>query len=264
MLRHILPLIPKHTVYTEAFVGGAALYFAKEPVDVEVINDINGALVNFYRVLKSDFSALKKRIDATLHSREEHEFSIIIYEFPRYFEPIDRAWSLWVLSKQSFASMLDGSWGYDKQNNTLSRKIQFAKNDFTEILSRRLEQTQIENTDALRIIESRDSPDAFHFVDPPYFNSDCGHYAGYNFMDFQNLLELLAGVQGKFMLTMFPHEYLTEVISANKWVVKEVERTISASKTNRRKQVELIVMNYDLASEINPAELPFYLSEDCL
>lgn len=244
LLRHILPLIPEHNVYIEAFAGGAALYFAKDPAEVEVINDINGNLVNFYRILKTEFKPLKKRIDGTLHSREEHEYAQIVYDFPRFFTSIERAWSVWVLSKQSFASKLDGTWGYDKQKNSMPKKITFAKEDFNEDLSKRLEQTQIESTDALRIIESRDTSDTFHFVDPPYINSDCGHYAGYNLMDFQNLLELLIRIQGKFMLTMFPHPYLEEVIKGNKWKVKEVERTISASRTNRRKQKELIVMNY--------------------
>jgi DNA adenine methylase len=244
MLRHLLPLIPEHNVYTEAFAGGAALYFAKDPAEVEVINDINGNLVNFYRVLKTEFIPLKKRIDGTLHSREEHEYAQIVYDFPRFFNQIERAWALWVMSKQSFASKLNGPWGYDKKTNSVPKKIQFAKDAFTIEFSKRLEQTQIESTDALRIIRSRDTPETFHFVDPPYINSDCGHYAGYNLADFQNLLELLISVQGKFMLTMFPHPYLDEMINQYCWKVKEVERTISASKTSRRKQKELIVMNY--------------------
>lgn len=249
MLRHILPLVPEHNVYTEAFAGGAALYFAKEPVAVEVINDINGNLVNFYRVLKRDFPELKKRVDATLHSREEHEFASIVYDYPRFFESVERAWALWVLSKQSFASKLNGTWGYDKKKNTVPKKIQFAKDAFTKELSKRLEQTQIESIDALRIIINRDTPETFHFVDPPYINSDCGHYAGYNLMDFQNLLELLPSLQGKFMLTMFPHDDLKEAIRLNKWNVVEVERTITASKLNRRKQIELMVMNYHLKGD---------------
>ena len=65
LLRHMLPLVPEHSTYTEAFAGGAALYFAKQPAEVEVINDINQNLVNFYRVLKDDFSSLKKEIDRT-------------------------------------------------------------------------------------------------------------------------------------------------------------------------------------------------------
>ena len=56
----ILKLIPEHTSYVEPFIGGAAVFFAKEPSESEVINDTNGELINFYEVLKRDFSALKQ------------------------------------------------------------------------------------------------------------------------------------------------------------------------------------------------------------
>jgi DNA adenine methylase len=75
--------------------------------------------------------------------------------------------------------------------------------------------------------------------------TNCGHYSGlYNLNDFQDLLELLVLIKGKFMLTMFPHPMLDEFINKNGWKVHQVERTISASKTTRRKQIELIVCNY--------------------
>ncbi|MDX9703950.1 MAG: DNA adenine methylase [Candidatus Auribacterota bacterium] len=245
LLRHILPLIPAHTTYTEAFVGGASVYFAKQPAELEVINDVNGNLVNFYKVLQSNYHELKHRIDETLHSRREHEYAQIVYDYPEFFLSIDRAWALWVLSKMSFASKLDGTFGYDKAKNSIAKKVQNAKDQFTIELSKRLEQTQIECTDALRIIRSRGTENTFHFVDPPYIGTDCGHYSGtYNLMDFQNLLELLSKIKGKFMLTMFPHPLMDEFIQRNGWNVCKIERTISASKTNRRKQIELIVCNY--------------------
>jgi DNA adenine methylase len=71
-------------------------------------------------------------------------------------------------------------------------------------LSKRLQNVQIENTDALRVIRSRDSLMAFHYCDPPYFNSDCGHYDGYSIQDFENLLELLSTIEGKFLLSRQP------------------------------------------------------------
>lgn len=73
MLRHILPLIPPHDLYTEVFAGGAAVLFAKEPVKINVINDLNGELVNFYRMTVSHFEELRREILRTLHSREQHD-----------------------------------------------------------------------------------------------------------------------------------------------------------------------------------------------
>lgn len=59
MLKHILPLIPKHRIYTEAFFGGGAVFFAKAPAEGEVINDTNNIIVNFYEVIQTDFERLK-------------------------------------------------------------------------------------------------------------------------------------------------------------------------------------------------------------
>jgi DNA adenine methylase len=55
----ILKLIPEHKIYVEPFIGGAAVYFAKEPAPCEVINGTNGELVNFYEVMKRDFPSLQ-------------------------------------------------------------------------------------------------------------------------------------------------------------------------------------------------------------
>lgn len=245
MLKHLSPMVPEHRIYTESFAGGAALFFAKPPSQIEVINDINQNLVNFYRVLKHDFNALKTKIEITLHSRATFDFAGWIYDNPLYFDPVERAWAVWVLSKIGFASKLNGTFGYDRESNSICKKIFNAKELFTDEISKRLQNTQIECSSAFRVISSRDCIDAFHFVDPPYINSDCGHYADtFNLADFECLLELLSSLTGKFILTMFPHEVLSEYVKTHGWKVKEVERTISASKVNRRKQVELIVCNF--------------------
>lgn len=73
MLKHILPLIPKHELYTEPFCGGASVLFAKKAVNAEIINDLNIDLVNFYQIAKTKFKELKIEIDKTLHSRDAHE-----------------------------------------------------------------------------------------------------------------------------------------------------------------------------------------------
>lgn len=78
MLKDILPLIPPHNLYNEPFAGGAALLFAKQPAKINIINDLNGELVNFYKTTVTDFKALKKEIRTTLHSRENHKLQIHI------------------------------------------------------------------------------------------------------------------------------------------------------------------------------------------
>lgn len=94
MLKHILPLIPPHRIYTEAFCGGAAVLFAKRPAEAEVINDINIELTNFYWMAKVCYPELKAQIDKTLHSRDVHAHAGHINSYPQFFSPVERAWAV--------------------------------------------------------------------------------------------------------------------------------------------------------------------------
>lgn len=171
MLKHILPLIPRHRIYTEAFCGGAAVLFAKRPAEAEVINDINMELTNFYWCAQVYYSDLKREIDKTLHSRDIHAHAAHINQYPQFFSPVERAWAVWALCKMSFASMMGGAFGYDF-GGVMPKKLRNAKDDVTERLCQRLEHVTIENRNALDVVACYDAPDAFHFVDPPYINSD--------------------------------------------------------------------------------------------
>lgn len=244
ILGHILPLIPEHKLYTEAFCGGCAVLFAKEPADCEVINDVNTELINFYRIAKERYPELKEKIDSTLHSREIHAHAKHINQHPEFFSEVERAWAVWVCSKLGFASMLDGTFGYDRSGTT-TKKLRNAKDDFTEELCGRLDNCTVECENGINLIKRYDCEDAFHFVDPPYIGTDCAHYNGtFNEQDFAELLETLAHVKGKFMLTMFPHPLIEQYAAQYGWTINVLNRTITASKTSRRRQDEWITCNY--------------------
>src|SRR5690606_6107904 len=163
----ILPLIPNHVTYTETFVGGGAVFWAKQRSEVEVINDCNRELINFYECVQNDFVELEKLVRISLHSRSMHNDAVVIYNNPHMFDRLKRAWAVWVLASLSFSSKLDGSFGYDITKNQTTKKLNSKKLEFTIDLAERIQNVQIECTDALRVIRSRDYPGAFHYVDPP-------------------------------------------------------------------------------------------------
>lgn len=249
MIPHILPIIPEHDVYTESFGGGLAIFFAKPPVKCEVVNDMNQELVNFYRVMSEQFDELMYKIQSTLHSRSLHQDAYVIYQHGHLFTPVDRAWAVWVLSKQGFAGQLSNSWGYDLKGASSSLKIKNAKLSLTYEYKKRLEQTTIECRDGLEVIRNWDSPKTFHYVDTPYFNSDCGHYEGYTESDFTKCLQTLEKVEGKFLLSNYPSDILFEFRDRNRWYYKEVEQKVAVtSKTNKMK-IESLLANYDITKE---------------
>jgi DNA adenine methylase len=79
ILKYIIPLIPKHRVYVESFFSGGAIYWSKEPPEVEIVNDLNGNVINFHQQLKTNFKELKNMIMATLYSREVYKNTMVIY-----------------------------------------------------------------------------------------------------------------------------------------------------------------------------------------
>lgn len=243
----ILPLFPEHTLYSEPFIGGGAIFFAKESSTIEVLNDTNKELINFYQVVQNDFLNLEKEVRITLHSRRLHKDASVVYNNPHLFSPLKRAWAIWVLSSQSFAGMLDGSFGYDKtKKNTTTKKISNKRDAFTEDLAIRLQNVQIECADALYIIKSRDSDEAFFYCDPPYFNSDCGHYDGYTAEDFEMLLKALSALKGKFLLSSYPSDLLSDYTGKCGWYKTEIEQVVSVNKGSGRgkKKIEVLTANY--------------------
>jgi DNA adenine methylase len=242
----ILSLIPEHTLYCEPFVGGGAIFFGKDPSRVEVLNDTNKELINFYRVVQNRYVDLESMIRCTLHSRRLHEDATTIYSNPHLFDEIKRAWAVWVLSSQSFSSLLDGSWGYDKSENTTTQKIINNRDRFSEQLAIRLQNVQIECADATYIIKSRDTKDSFFYCDPPYPNSNCGHYDGYSIEDFTVLLKQLQAIKGKFLLSSYPIATLGEFIKKNGWYCRTVEQRVSVNKGYGKKKVEMMTANFEI------------------
>ncbi|HET6255882.1 MAG TPA: DNA adenine methylase [Puia sp.] len=245
--KEIISRIPVHNLYASVFAGGAAEFFAKDPSKVEILNDTNKELINFYQVVKTKFTELEMKIRISLHSRDLHRDAGVIYSAPHLFSDIQRAWAIWVLASQSFSSILDGSWGYDKKQASTTSKVQHKKESFTEEYAIRLQNVQLESMDALYIIRSRDTPESFFYCDPPYFNSDCGHYRGYTEEEFRQLLQVLTSIKGKFLLSSYHSKVLAEFTAAAGWHQVEFEQKISVNKGTGGKKVEVMTANYSIS-----------------
>ncbi len=243
----IVSVIPPHDIYCEPFVGGAAVFFAKQPSPSEIINDINSELMNFYEVLQQDFPALESQIKGALHSRRLHHDARVVYENPHLFDRIKRAASLWVLANSSFGCMLDGGFGYDKKGLT-TRKLANKRSSFTDKLTIRLQNVQIECTDALKIIRTRDSSETFFYLDPPYVGSDLGHYDGYTQEDFNNLLSALEKVEGKFLLSSFRNAQLKAAVETNQWeqVEFKMAKPMGVKAGKNMNKIEVLTSNYPI------------------
>ena len=243
LLKYLLPLIPQHKLYCEPFFGGGAVFFAKPKSDVEVINDINGEVINFFKVIKTKFPELQKEIQSTLHSRELYKRAMEIYNNPTKYSDVKRAWALWTATNQGFAGMI-GSWGFGKDDSK-EAALANKRDGFTKEYEQRLARVQVENNNAIKVINRCDDTETFFYADPPYIGSDQGHYKGYSEDDYRELLNALSKVKGKFLLSSYPSKILTTYINKYKWKVQKVSKSVAVTKHTDKIKTEMIVMNYD-------------------
>lgn len=245
LLKYILPLIPEHVQYVEPFFGGGAVYFAKQPSKAEVINDKKIEVINFYRVLKTNFSKLNKMIQSTLHS--EHDFlkSRDILKAPMK-NKIEYAWAFWCQTRLTFSSNPLG--GFSFANNGKSAfTTHNKKKEFTSALEERFKRTEIFCRDAVKLIKLKDKPETFFYCDPPYVTADQGFYSGYSKEDFIELLKVLSQIKGKFLLSSYPEECLIEFRKRHKWKIKDITQPIAAGIYSSRKKmtkIECLTWNY--------------------
>jgi DNA adenine methylase len=211
-----------------------------------VINDTNGELINFFKTVKSNFNGLEKEIGLSLHSRRQHDQAWVVYCNPDLFDPVKRAWAVWMLVNSSYGCMLNGGYGYDRTGG-MAKKMDNKRKSFVVEYAERLRHVQIENCDALRVIKNRDVPDTFFYLDPPYVGADQSHYNGYTQRDFDELLETLETLKGKFLLSSYRNKNLAEASKRNGWHTIELKMVMSM--TNRyeiKNKIEVMTANYPI------------------
>lgn len=259
MVGRILSWIPTHNTYVEPFLEGGAVFWAKKQSNIEVINDLNDFVINFYEVVKNDFEALRKKLVVTLHSRKSYNQAKIIYKNQEKFDKIERAWAFFVMCNFAFGSVLDARMSFCKSgDNKVAKKIAKKIENFTFSYCERLRTTTIENDDALTIIKRYDTPHTFFYLDPPYMHANQGHYAGYSEQDFENLLHVLANLKGKYLLSNSYSNMLERFVKDNNLFVKRIHKKVFTRKLINNEQTsfcknytELTVANYDFQNLAN-------------
>ncbi len=171
----ILSFVPPHRVYVEVFGGAASLLLAKEPVGIEVYNDLDDGLVNFWRVVRDPaaFDRLNLRMHLTPWSRQEHRWCRETWAHVK--DPIERAARWYTMLWQTVSAEPDGSgWSYSANpahsnelaNPTVHKWL--TRLDGLAQVHHRFRRVQIDNDDFRRVLDRWDGPDTFFYVDPPY------------------------------------------------------------------------------------------------
>ncbi|MCB0206289.1 MAG: DNA adenine methylase [Anaerolineae bacterium] len=186
-LEWLLPLLPDCHHYCEPFAGSGAVLLNRRPAPVETYNDIDGDVVNFFRVLRDRTEELEKAIALTPFSREEFYFAI--HGDTQGISDVERARRFYIRARQARTGLAQtatlGRWANCKDTSragmsgVVSRWLGGVAG--LDEIAARLLRVQIENRPAVNVIRLYDGPRTLFYCDPPYLHSTRGDAKAYGF-----------------------------------------------------------------------------------
>lgn len=233
--------IPEHDVYLEPFAGSLAVFFNKPRSHIETVNDLDGEVTNFFRILRDRGNELERLISLTPFSRREYENAYEACE-----DELEKARRFAVKYWMGFGCGNLYQNGFKSGQQTHSPNPAKAWSELPEtvkLATERLRGVQIENLPAAELIKRYDTSDVFIYCDPPYLHGTRKNYLYKHEMsdqDHEELLELLAGHPGKVLLYGYDNDLYNKILGG--W--NKVQKDTRAEGGRRR--TETIWMNYDI------------------
>lgn len=254
LAKQIIASMPPHKHYVEPYFGGGAVLFSKSSEGYsEVINDVDGELMNFWKVIQDpeNVSVLETVLDMIPFSEEI--FRDYNTADTSNMGSISRAAMFFIRYRMSRQ-------GLGKDFATLSRtRTRRGMNEQVsswlsaieglEEAHKRLQRVVILNRDAIDVIKQQDGPDTFFYLDPPYMHDTRTAKKAYkfemNYNDHAVLLGVLMGTTGKFILSGYPSELYNNAATLDGWdrVDIQIDNKASSSST-KPTMTECLWKNY--------------------
>jgi DNA adenine methylase len=215
----LVSLLPRHQVYCEVFGGSGALLFAKEPSPLEVFNDLDSGVVNFFRVLRNPEQAerLQNALQITPYAREEYYDCLSSWEAAD--DPIEKARAWYCAVMQSMNSSIRAT-GWSATKAPSSNPARAWQNNITNLATcvSRLAHVEIDHRDFEQVIMAYDSPLTCFYLDPPYLAETRRKQRCYvhemTEADHERLLTCITRVQGMIILSGYAHPLYQEALQS--------------------------------------------------
>lgn len=256
----VMSFFPAHACYVEPYGGAAGVLLQKQPSYSEVYNDLDGDVVNFFRVLQCPEQRAKliERVILTPYSRAEFEKA-----WEPCSTPIERARRLAIRSMMGFGSAgatrgvtgfrIDSKREYGT-NPSLWQRYPLAIAE----AGQRLLGVLIENRTALRVMADHDAPSTLHFVDPPYLHATRDAQSGglskayrHEMSDLQHaeLLEAVCALTGMVVLCGYESELYDKHLSG--WTRHTTSARIAGARGTSIR-TEVVWLNPACAARLEP------------
>ncbi|MBD2090158.1 DNA adenine methylase [Microcoleus sp. FACHB-1515] len=255
-LSWLLPLLPEAVHYCEPFGGSAAVLLNRKPSPVETYNDIDGEVVNFFRALRDNQEELIRAIGLTPFSREE--LKVAAEQSTNDLSDLERARRFFVRARQVRTGLAQtasaGRWAHCKLTSragmagAVSRWLGSVEG-LSEIVQRLL-RVQIENAQAIEVIQRYDSEETVFYCDPPYPHDSRGDTKAYRYemtdYDHQKLSEVLHEVKGKVALSGYRCKLLDTLYKDWNCIESQPKQCLSV----KQPRTEVLWTNYDMEENL--------------
>lgn len=239
----ICEYIPEHKVYLEPYFGSGAIFFNKVPARIETLNDLDGNVVNYFKIVRERPEELSAQLEMTPYSRDEYYRA---YKTISEDTEIERARKFAVRCWQGFGCSNLYRNGFRSSQQSTSPYTTREWRNLPERLmaaSERIKNAQIENLPAAELIKRYNTPDVFMYVDPPYLHGTRKNYLYRHEMEdaeHVELLKLLAEYPGKVLLSGYDNDLYNDFLAGWKKVQKKTQAEAGIPR------VETLWMNYDM------------------
>jgi DNA adenine methylase len=261
--------LPPHNAWVELFCGSAALTLAKKPAQIEVINDINDQITNFFRQLRENSDELIRQIRLTPYSRAEFELSRV---HDADATPLERSRRFFVAAMMAINGCFGEMPGGFSFSNSYARGGMEARvcrwkgmPEYLESIVDRLRSVRVEKRDALKLFEDfKDRPGSLVYFDPPYLGE---RSAAYDFdepsTEFHERL-ITTALTAKCMVFISGYQnqlYDKHLTEQNGWSRQLLRASTKGSNGKSFEREEVVWFNQIYQRALASGRIPLHLSE---
>lgn len=239
----LIPLFPPHECYVELFCGGAALYFLRPvPAPAEILNDVNGELINLYRVVQHHLEEFVRQFKWALTSRQV--FKWLQDTPPATLTDIQRAARFYYLQHHAFGGRVESqSFGTATTGPVVN--LLRIEESLSAAHLRLAGGTTVENLLWADCLTRYDRAHTFFYADPPYWQTE-GYGVPFPFTEYQALASAMRSVKGRMMVSINDHPQIREAFDG--LVMHDLEITYSVGTADaRRASRELVITNWEIS-----------------
>lgn len=256
-LNFIIPRLPPRKRYVEPFGGSAAVLLNREPASLEVLNDKNGDVMNFFRVLREQRDELIRVLKRTPYHEQEHH--VAWHSDPEDLDPVERARQFFVsctMSYNSNPSKNSGGFAYSTSESRRGRSQHVSryqtKIENLDAVADRLHRVQFFQRDANDIIERFDGSDALIYLDPPYPPETRKKTTEYDHEldrdQHRELLELVLEAEADVAISTY-HCDLYDGLLLPDWNRIDSAETKTGASNDENERIESLYVNYSVPDD---------------